>query len=524
MRFANALIFFVLGIAVMTSPHEALAKNDKAITLTPIGRYSAGSGGTRSEIAAYDPATRRVFAINLALLRVDVLDISDPATPVLEFMIPLAGAPNSVAIRDGVVAVAIENAVKTSPGFVQFFTTSGLLLSVVTVGALPDMITFTPNGKYVLVANEGEPNSYNQLTSVDPEGSVSIIDMTVGAANLTQGDVRTATFNNDMPKTNPSSIRNYGPNATLAQDLEPEYIAVSHDSKTAWVTLQENNAIAILDIEKGAFTRLVGLGFKNHSLPGNGLDASDSEISSEPRRGTNNIANWPVFGMYLPDAIDSYHVGGATYLVLANEGDTRNYLGFSEEIPVGDSGYVLDPAVFPNASTLKLEPNLGRLTVTNMLGAKEIDSDAQFERIFVPGARSFSIRTAAGELVFDSGDDFEKIIEARALAIFNSNGTPASFDTRSDNKGPEPEAIVIGKAFGRTYAFIGLERAGGIMIYDISDPFAPFFIDYVSTSPVDIAPEGLVFIKEDDSPNGKALLVLSHEVSNTTTIFEINKK
>jgi hypothetical protein len=141
----------------------------------------------------------------------------------------------------------------------------------------------------------------------------------------------------------------------------------------------------------------------------------------------------------------------------------------------------------------------------------------------VPGARSFSIRNAEGELVYDSGDAFEKIIEARAPALFNSDGTPASFDTRSDNKGPEPEAVVIGKVFGRTYAFIGLERAGGIMVYDISNPFEPFFVDYVNTSPIDIAPEGLVFIKEDESPNGKALIVVSHEVSNTTTIFEINK-
>jgi hypothetical protein len=160
---------------------------------------------------------------------------------------------------------------------------------------------------------------------------------------------------------------------------------------------------------------------------------------------------------------------------------------------------------------------------TSTLGAREMDSDAQFERIFIPGARSFSIRTAAGEFIYDSGEDFEKIIEARALPLFNSDGTPASFDTRSDNKGPEPESIVVGKVFGRTYAFIGLERAGGIMIYDVSDPFAPFFVDYVNTSPADLAPEGLFFIKAEDSPNGKPLVVVSHEISSTTTIFEITK-
>jgi hypothetical protein len=282
------------------------------------------------------------------------------------------------------------------------------------------------------------------------------------------------------------------------------------------VTLQENNAIAILDVEKGVFTRLVGLGFKDHSLSGNNLDASD-------RDGGINIANWPVLGMYLPDGIDSYRVGNQTFVVTANEGDTRDWPGFNEEIRIGNSGYLLDPAVFPNAATLKQDSNLGRLTATRTLGQLQADADAEYEKIFVPGARSFTIRTANGELIYDSGDAFEKIIAERAPTLFNSDGTPASFDSRSDNKGPEPEALVIGKVFGRTYAFIGLERAGGVMIYDISDPFAPSFIDYVNISPADIAPEGLVFVKEEDSPSGKPLLIVSHEVSNTTTILEITK-
>ena len=523
MKTIIARIALLIAGGAMCFHSQALAKNAKSISLTPVGRYTAGGGIERAEIAAYDAATRRIFAINPTESRLDVLDVSNPALPELEFTIALIGRPNSVAVKNGVVAVAVENAPKTSPGWVQFFDVNGNLLNTVTVGALPDMVTFTPNGRRLLVANEGEPNSYNQPSSLDPEGTVSIIDMTVGAANLTDADVRTATFNDAIPKVNPESIRKYGPNATLAQDLEPEYITVSHDSKSAWVTLQENNAIAILDIEKGVFTELVGLGFKDHSLPGNKLDASDSEISSSPRRGTNNIGNWPVFGMYLSDAIDSYRVRGETYLVMANEGDTRDWPGFNEEIRVGAAGYVLDPVAFPNAATLKLDANLGRLTATNSLGAKELDGDTQFERVFIPGARSFSIRTAAGELVYDSGDDFEKIIEARALSIFNSDGTPATFDSRSDNKGPEPESIVVGKAFGRSYVFIGLERAGGIMIYDVTDPFAPSFIDYVNTSPADLAPEGLLFVKEEDSPNGRALLIVSHEVSSTTTIFEIVK-
>ena len=494
------------------------AKGPKQITVTPIGRFNPG-GIERAEIAAYDRASRRIFGINPTELRVDVLDISNPAAPVLAFTIPLGGRPNSVALRDGIVAVAVENAIKTDPGVVKFFDTNGTLLSSVTAGTLPDMLIFTPNGRWLLVANEGEPNSYGQPDSIDPEGSVSIIDMTVGAANLTQADVRSALFNDSIPKTNASTIRIFGPGATLAQDLEPEYIAVSHDSKTAWVTLQENNAIGILDIEAGMFTRLVGLGFKDHNQTGNGLDASDRDNDSPPPNGVINIANWPVFGMYQPDAIDSYHVGGVTYLVMANEGDTRTFPGFDEEVRIGDLS--LDPTVFPNAGTLQLDSNLGRLTVTNANG--DTDGDDDFDEILVPGARSFSIRAADGELVFDSRDDFEQITKDKVPAQFNSNGTAATFDTRSDNRGPEPEGIVLGKAFGRTYAFIGLERTAGIMIYDVSDPFSPTFIQYVNTSPDDISPEGLLFIKEEDSPNGKPLLVVTHEISSTTTIFEISK-
>jgi Choice-of-anchor I domain len=507
---AMTKIYIVILLTVAVLPYSAEAKQPKQITVTPIGRYNGG-GREGAEIAAYDPSTQQIFSINPSLPSVDVLDISDPTNPVLAFQIPLGGRPNSVAIHKGVVAVAIENAVKTDPGLVQFFDTSGILLSTVTVGALPDMLIFTPNGRRLLVANEGEPNSYNLPDSVDPEGSVSIIDMTVGAANLTQTDVRTATFNDAIPKTNASSIRIYGPGATLAQDLEPEYIAVSHDSKTAWVTLQENNAIAILDIEAGVFTRLVGLGFKDHNSAGNGLDPNDTDGI--------NIANWPVFGMYQPDAIDSYRVRGVTYLVMANEGEAREFPGFDEEVSVSDLD--LDATAFPNAGVLQLDANLGRLTVSGVTG--DTDSDGDFDKIFVPGGRSFSIRTANGDLVFDSRDDFEQITARQVPASFNSNGEADTFDTRSDNKGPEPEGVVLGKAFGRTYAFIGLERTAGVMVYDVSDPFKPRFVQYVNTAPDDISPEGLLFIKEEDSPNGKPLLVVSHEISGTVTIFEITK-
>lgn len=292
------------------------------------------------------------------------------------------------------------------------------------VGALPDMLTFTPDGKRVLVANEGEPNS--NYTN-DPEGSISIINI----ADFSVINAGFGQFNSQIDQLRADGVRIFGPNATVAQDLEPEYITVSPDSKKAWISLQENNAIATLDLMTNQITSISPLGFKDHSLPGNGFDASD-------RDNAINIANWPVLGMYQPDGIASYTVNGKTYIVTANEGDARDYNGFREAVRLGSNQYVLDPTAFPNASVLKNTANLGRLNVTTALGDE--NEDGWFEKIYSYGARSFSIwesdqATGKLKLVFDSGDQFEKIIAQRLPAFFNSNHTENSFDTRSDDKG-----------------------------------------------------------------------------------------
>ncbi|MEO5754640.1 MAG: choice-of-anchor I family protein [Chthoniobacterales bacterium] len=349
-------------------------------------------------MVAHDPTTQRLFVTNVAAGTLDVFDISDPNNPV--FLTPIDVTPygsqaNSVAAYRGTIAAAVEAEVKTDPGSVVFFdAATGSFLSQVTVGALPDMLTFTPNGRAVLVANEGEPNDDY---TIDPEGSVSVIDLKNGVPNLTQADVRTADFTafNNAPLE--PSVRIFGPNATVAQDLEPEYIAVSDNSKLAYVTLQENNAIGLLDVVRATFTRIAGLGFKDHSLPGHGIDASDEDDGI-------NIANWPVKGMYQPDGIATFRAQGHNYLIMANEGDARDYSGFAEEERVTD--LVLDPVAFPNAAELQADEAIGRLTVTSVNG--DADHDGQYEKLFAFGGRSFSIRDTEAELVFDSGDALEQ--------------------------------------------------------------------------------------------------------------------
>jgi hypothetical protein len=504
----------------------AMAKSPHTISIAPIGSIAAGSFRTSAaEIAAHDPATQRLFVVNAQVPRIDVVSITDPTNPTLVAVIEVTGygaVANSVAVHGGIIAVAIEAAVKSDPGKVVFFDSDLQFISEVTVGAQPDMITFTPDGKILLVANEGEPEDDY---SVDPEGSVSIIDLTGGVASLTQDQVKTAGFGafNGLSREslfNDSAIRVFGPEGTVAQNLEPEYITVSDDGKTAWVALQEANAIAIIDIPSATVTGLTGLGTKDHSLPGNALDASDKDKAI-------NIQNWPVKGFYQPDAIASYKVKGNTFLVLANEGDSRDWDGYSEEERIKD--LALDPAVFP--ASLKDEKKLGRLKTTSAQG--DADGDGLFEEIYSYGARSFSIRDSSGNLVWDSGDQFERITADINPTFFNSNHDENKFDSRSDDKGPEPEGVAVGKVFGSTYAFVGLERVGGLMVYDITEPTAPGFVQYVNNRDFnenpgnlesgDLGPEGILFIGGDKSPNGSPLVVVSNEVSGTTTVYEITK-
>jgi hypothetical protein len=921
------------------------------VELTALGTYSSGVfDGSGAEIPAYDPLSQRVFVVNAAEQSVDVLDIRDPKHPVKVFSINVSqhGSPNSVAVKSGVVAIAIENgANKQANGWVALYSVGGHFLNRFEAGALPDMVTFTPDGKWILAANEGEPSA-DYLT--DPEGSITAIPVWANAhypfwvamlhaTKIKQKQVKQLNFRHFNNQPIDPAIRIFGPNATVAQDLEPEYIAVSPDSKTAMVALQENNAFAVLDLKQMKVTKLVPLGFKDHGAltplslehfdfpelpvlgstaagqpiqlggfsglffegvnletgayrfithpdrgpnaepqpnpapggsgnvrpfplpdfqsqwvrfewhPGTGdiavtetvgltdpdgipltglpnlagldeapvdvfgnplpldplgadmegiaraedgtwwmvdeyrpaiyhfdatgkllkryvpagveaspvdsgalpallatrranrgfeavaiqngrvyafvqsplrnpnaaastasgfirivefdpmtetttgmflyalenglatgktalngsdkigdavaspipgefyvlerddvigpdavknifriqvagatnllgldesllpkapeqmklaelsangiqpvakellvdlaalgydladkpeglalidyntlvvindndfglagdvdfatgligfqnpqqpirlavIDLQGNALDASDRDGRINFVNWPVFGMYQPDAIAAFAVKGKTYYVTANEGDAREYIyedengeeveAFVEEARV--RSLTLDPVAFPNRDELRDNANLGRLTVTTTLG--DADGDGLFEELYVLGGRSFSVWDAHGKLVYDSGDLLEKLTALADPANFNANNDENdTFDNRSDNKGSEPEGLVIGEVLGRPFAFIGLERVGGVMVFDLSNPTAPRFVQYLNNRDFngdpeagtagDLGPEGLAFIPWWQSPTWKPLLVVGNEVSGTTTIYEL---
>jgi len=597
---------------------EAVRTPD-SIRLSYVSRYSTGSfDASAAEIPAYDAASKRLFVVNAEQGELDVLDLSDPENPVKIDAISAAGIAagaevNSVAASHGLVAVAIEADPKTDNGFVALYQASDLtLLGSEEVGAQPDMVAFTPDGTRVLTANEGEPSDDYQT---DPDGSISIVDFS-DPANPVVSTADFTDYNGEEDALRSQGVRIYGPGASASQDLEPEYIAISADGTTAWVTLQENNALAIIDIATASVTDIVTLGETDRSVAGNGIDASDED-------GVIDIKTFAgVVGLYLPDSIHGYTVNGKTYLVTANEGDARAWgedndaywgeeadedavppvactpdasQGFVEEFRVkhlvhnsgfarrcGDDlppqlseladGALLDPAVFGycgaeagDSGDCREDDVLGRLNITWTLGYKtnadgspKMYDDAgaedavagdriMYDTLYSYGGRSFSIRDEAGNLVFDSGDAIEQFLASDDCKLgsdrsidcadyFNSGHDEGdAMDSRSDAKGPEPEGLTIGQIGDKHFLFLGLERMGGVLVYDITDPMAPVYQDYLNSRDTwdvdpdagnlegygDLGPEGLVFIPAADSANGKALLVVGNEVSGTTAIYEV---
>ncbi|AJI79296.1 choice-of-anchor I family protein [Corynebacterium singulare] len=520
-----------------------------SLKVSPIGTYESGVyKESAAEIVAFHPATKRILTVNAHAGEIDVLDASDPTTLTRISSISAGEGKeiNSVAVRpDGLAVAAVQQADKTEEGEALFFNVAAenlesAELGRVTVGALPDNVHITADGSYALVANEGEPS--NELNAegtdyaTDPEGSVSVIKLPESVEAPTEADARVADFKAFDGQDLPEGVRVFGPSAHESKpsiDFEPEYIS-SQDGK-AFVTLQEANAIAIVDIESATVEKILPAHIADHStVP---LDTSNKDDKAELR-------TVPVKGLSMPDSIGAFTAGGQTYFATANEGDAREWgvkekdggSGvYTDEVELGDlveEGKVCEGALGDvSLEDLADKKQAGNLKLTNASGWNE--EKGCFDELYAYGSRSFSIYDANGTVVFDSGAQFEQITaELNKPGVFhhNADNEGAEFDDRSDNKGPEPEALVIGKVGERTYAFIGAERVGGIFVYDVTDPANASFVTYVNNRDFstdefadagDLGPEGFAFVDKADSPNGDYLLIVGNEVSGTTTVYSV---
>ena len=555
---------------------EQLAVHAGLPRMSLVGRYA--SGGTAAapslvaEIVAFHAASKSLFVtvdttaepssfarIDISALPTTALANSTTATnltaaPRVNVATSVngggftAGGVQSLDISGNLLAIAVQSSPKTNAGVIAFYTLdsagTATYLKKVTVGSLPDGVAFSPDGKYLVVANEGELSSTFMTDTIDPDGSISIIPITNGVPADTATTLGFADFNVGGSRRSelPAGVRIGRPGATVAQDLEPEYVSISADSKTAFVTLQENNAVAVVDLASGKISKIFALGYKDYTTK-NRIAASDryagttSTVYSSPTQPAQ-LKNYPnLFGVYMPDGIATVTLSGKTYFLTANEGDDRDdfMTGASAETArFADLVASLDATAFPAATVTAINTaqELGRLT----LMAKDAngkfgdtDGDGDYDRLYMLGSRSFSIWDAeTGLQVFDSGDDVERIVynnaaddATKSLALLKASQLLG----RLDNKGPEPESVVVGQVGSETYAFVALERASAILMYQITNPLKPKFVQHIrNTTDLtdgDISPEGLKFIPAAQSPNGVALLVVGHEVTGSVAVYQI---
>jgi hypothetical protein len=556
-----------------------------SISLSLVGRIQLNPSDPEgaAEIVQFHPATNTIYAINSAADEptIEIIDassltseaLSNPLSsenltstalvlPTEQSGIVLAG-PTSVAVSGDWMAVAVPAKDKATNGLVLFYnglnTSSPAFVKAVEVGNLPDMVTFTPDASKVLTANEGEPSGDY---TIDPEGSISVITIADGTPSDTSTTISFSDYNGKQAELEAKGMHFPNPSGrtingtlittTVAQDLEPEYITTTNE--VAYVTLQENNGLAIVDLSDNS-VKVIGLGFK---------DWSEFQIDGM-EDGTVSFGQYDdLYGMYMPDTIASYQWKDANFLLTANEGDAREYffdtlnadglqdedlctaaggqdfdeddgcLSYSEETQARR----LDYAPGSNLETIAGDDPrdfdftaypLGRLTVTQALG--DSDNDGEYEALYAYGARSFTIWDTNGLVVFDSGDDFERITASIHGNLFNNNNDENEGDSRSANKGPEPEALTVGQVGDKTYAFIGMERLGGIFVYDVTNPYDAKFVDYVINRDLteggdligDSAPEGMSFVEATDSPTGNALVIIGNEVSGTVSVWQISE-
>ena len=542
----------------------------RGIELAVIGRASLEAEGA-AEIVQYDVASGMVYVTNSdsnTVALVDISDLSDTPldSPITDLNLTVGSEVTlptevdgvaldgltSIALSGDLLAVAVPADAKADNGYVLFYTgvssVAPSLLKAVEVGNLPDMVTFTPDGSKVLVANEGEPSGDY---TVDPEGSVAVIEVTDGVPADEATLLDFTDFNGQeaelmamgMHFPNPAgrTINGVTITTSVAQDLEPEYITASNEM--AYVTLQENNGVAVIDLNTLTMD-VVGLGLKNWA--GLNIDAQeDGEVGFGQYEG--------LYGVYMPDTIAMFSWKGADFLLTANEGDAREYfisedmsetdctaaggqdwddrecLAYTEEVKIKD----LDAEPGSALEALQMNGEADDLRVTNALG--DADGNGLYDAAYSYGARSFTIWDQNGLVVFDSGDDFERITASLYGSAFNNGDDENEGDSRSENKGPEPEALTVGQVGERTYAFIGLERMGGIFVYDITNPYDAFFVEYINNRDVteglevgdaigDLAPESLLFVAADESPTGAPALIVGNEVSGTVAVYSITQK
>ena len=476
---------------------------------------------TTAEISAFMPEKKVLFVVGGENV-MEVVSLADPSNPKKVSEVKLPGGASSVTVFGDLVAVSLLNNPEWKKGHVQVmrYNKGVEVLGVHELCYMPDMITFTPDGKNLLVACEGSPD---ESFSEDPAGGIGVLSIgsaKVDAKSWAKPQKTVVGFDGlDSLKLMAAGVRKTGVKS-FVQSLEPEYITVAPDAKTAWVSLQENNALVKFDVEAKKILDVFPLGYVDHSMPGFGLDVKKNK--------TIEIKNYPLRGLRQPDGISSFSVNGLTFVLTANEGspvnDYKAWTDVTTPMMLSQQG-VLDPSVF----TAGVLEDLKNVTVSNLERcdvAPDKTANGKCPYMYSFGTRSISIFDGAtGHLMWDSGDVFEQTVARLAPDYFNWNSKKGKvkMDARSEDKGCEPENVTSGVVGDKRYVFAGLERTSAVAVFDVTGietGHEPKLVDFY-LNPKDRGPEGILFIPAEKSPNGEPLLVVGYEYSKTLAVYTV---
>ena len=492
------------------------------LSLKKVAGFSVGTvseEGGAAEINKYNKDNNKVYVINGVESKIFVASLDQiqkekeiPIEKIIDVK-PMVvkdgfeyGDITSIAISNNrkEIAVSVQANAHNANGKIVIMDYDGNLKNVYEAGVQPDMITYTPDSKYLLTANEGESRKGLGPFVHNPEGTVTIVDLEKGTSKLATFDK----FDNQRNKLVKKGVL-IAKGSTPSQDFEPEYMVVDSNSKKAYITLQENNAIATLDIESGEFDSVDALGFKDLSKEENSIDVV--------KDGKVNLRTENLYAAYMPDSISIYEANGKKYLLTANEGDGREYT--TEEF-----SDIQKENEYNNIGSKEIDGQKVQIVNKDVVDGLPLDKDCLF------GGRSFSIWDAdTMKLVFDSGSDMERLEAEMFPEYFNCSNDDIKIDSRSGKKGPEVEEVKVKQIGEKTYAFVGLERIGGVAVYDITDPSNSKCVTYLNTRDFssdmagDVSPECIDIISAENSSTGKPLVVVSNEVSGTVSILEIEK-
>lgn len=520
---------------------------------------SASAGGNSNSIA-YNSDNQKVYQINSNDNELNIFPIASDGTFDTEnqtiitfdslFTDFTCAGPTYVAIDtiNDRIAVTLESGDTSAVnGRVCLLDYDGNLQYYYETGVQPNMAVFTADSKKLLITNEGEHKSTYTVT--DPKGTVTIIDFSRNSdpTRITPTEVDFSAFTADeliensilLNKIKNTNVTEENPDTYIPvepqYDLEPESIAVNDAGTTAYVCLQEANAIATLDLTTNEFVDIRSLGFIDYSDETNAIDVVlDKTYSPTTYQYT--------YGVPMPHSIELIEIEGTTYLLTANEGASRTYCYntstkfisnlttatlTSNEPKVDANGDPVYDAngeeVYPTAASVQVLNN------TYTAGLEEgVEEDGSDTPHYIFGTRSFSIYEADSmSLLYDSANSLEAKTNELLPSNFNCTNNMMGKEKGATARGVEPKAVITSAINGRYFAFIALEAIGGVMVYEITDPSTPEYINYINTRDFstsikgDVSPGCIALADANSSKNELPTFFVGYDVTATLGSYTI---